>query len=99
MSSYWPPKDPDEILDYPFDWSPRGLDGDTIVTTTAVRQSGDVIISAHAAGEVEGVPTGLGTVTWLRGGSDGTESQILLRAVTTAGRTLEETVSIRIATR
>jgi hypothetical protein len=31
----WPPKDPDETLDYGFDWAPRTLGTDVITSTTA----------------------------------------------------------------
>lgn len=97
----WPPKDPDEVLDYGFDWSPRDLGSDTIVTTTAVTVDGDVVVDSHGVGEIEGgIPeSAQATVTWLSGGTAGTTCQVLLHALTAAGRELEETLKIKIKER
>lgn len=102
MSKTWPPKDPDEVLDYGFDWSPRSIDGDPITETEATLLNPDdcsVVIDRHVPGHVDGVPTGYGTITWLSGGAIGEEAQILLRATTGLGRILDQSVKIKIKER
>jgi hypothetical protein len=95
MYKAWPVKDPNEVLDYSFDWSPRKLSGDIIESTTATVISGSVVVDTHE--KVSNKP--LITTTWLSGGDNGENCLILLRIVTTAGRILEETVSIKIKSR
>jgi hypothetical protein len=99
MARTWPFKDPEEVLDYGFDWSPRALDEDLIESTTAEVVTGDVVIDSHGVAEVEGVLTGHGTVTWLSGGTAGTACEINLHAVTAGGRELEQTLKIKIKER
>lgn len=91
----WPAKDPDEVLDYLFDWSPRLPTSDAITTATATVLTGDVVRDRMT------VPATRGryTVTWLSGGTDATTCEILLHVETAQGRVLEETVSIAIASR
>lgn len=36
MAKKWPDKDPDEVLDYAYNWSPRKIGSDIIVTPTAI---------------------------------------------------------------
>lgn len=86
MPARWPNKDPDEVLDYRLDWSAR-LNGDTISASTWI------------------VPTGITrdtdsndaktTTLWLSGGSGG-NYKLTNRITTSAGRTMEETVSIGV---
>lgn len=90
----WPAKDPNEILDYGFDWSPRGLEGDTIVSFTATVQEGTVVVDDSSFS-----PTSFTTVTWLSGGVDGETCKVLLRLTTVLGRTLDETMTIKIKSR
>ena len=86
--TYWPNKDPDEVLDYSIDWSDR-LDGDTIVSSTWEIVSGTV---------VEGVNTRTSetTTVWLSGGAAGENAEIHNRIVTAAGRTMDQTVYLRV---
>jgi hypothetical protein len=88
----WPSKDPDEHLDYGFDWSPRALDG-PILTTTCDVISGSVVCPAHGL-----APDLSSTTTWLSGGMAGERCQLLLR-ITTATQTLDQTVYIDIKNR
>jgi len=108
-----PPKDPQEVLDYGFDWRPRQLGVDVIVTTTAqlYTTGGDdgvlvtdppdgwLVIESHAVGEVEGVPAGQATVTWLSGGTSGETYFVNLHASTASGRELEQRMSIKVKER
>lgn len=90
----WPTKDPNDVLDYGFDFSPLINDADdAIATTTAAVVSGTVVIDSH-----DPIPGSQETVTWLSGGTVGTAS-IRLRATTTKGRTVDQTMSLTIAER
>lgn len=91
----WPAKDPNEILNYGFDWRPRGLGDDKIISTTAVVQEGTVEVDDHFITDAEGKDT----TTYLSGGTDGTKCSILLRAKTQGGLSLDETMTIKIKTR
>ncbi len=100
MATTWPFKDPNDVLDYGFNWSAWLIDDDTIVSTTAdVISPGTVIIDSHGQGAVDGVPSGAGTVTWLSGGTVGDTSQIELQIITAAGRTVDQTVAIKVKER
>jgi hypothetical protein len=88
MSYAAPFKDPDEVLDYDIDWRKR-LAGDSIVTSLAILDSGDVTIESQDF--LEGVQK-----LWLSGGTVGTTSLITVRITTLDGRTMEESVKIKI---
>lgn len=95
----WPPKDKDEVLPYGFDWSPRKIGEAVITATTAEVLDGTVVVDLHEPGEVEDVPSGKGTVTWLSGGTPLETCEILLRAESSAGHKMEETLKIKIKER
>lgn len=107
MAKSWPPKDPNEVLEYGFNWSPRGLGTDTITAATGTVVVGGadadtpagLVADSTDVGIVEGAATGQGTVTWLSGGVAGTTCEILLRVQTEAGRTLDQTMTIKIKDR
>lgn len=85
----WPPKDPDEVLDYQFDWSERLEDGETISTSTFIVAAGTITLGATSfAG-------GLTTV-WLSGGTLGESCTITNRITTSGGRTYDESAKLRI---
>jgi hypothetical protein len=90
----WPAKDPNEVLDYQIDWAdddyPRLEDDETLVTSDFSVVEGDVEIDTETF-----VATGLTTV-WLSGGTSGTRCIILNRIVTSAGRTYDQSVKLRI---
>lgn len=91
MSKALPFKDPDEVLDYDCGWGLR-LNGDDILTSEAILESGDVVIdSQDFLGEVQKL--------WLSGGTEGTTSVITTRITTRDGRTMDESVKIRIKTK
>lgn len=93
----WPAKDPNEVLDYGFDWSariPQGIEGDTIVTFTSTVVEGTVVVDDSLSS-----PDSLQTVTWLSGGADGETCKVELRITTALGRTLDETMTIKIKSR
>lgn len=90
----WPSKDPNEVLDYQIDWadttSPRLVTGETLTASTYTVPTGDVVIASNSF-TAAGV-----TTVWLSGGTDGTLCMVLNRVVTSAGRTYDKTVRLRI---
>lgn len=92
----WPAKDPDEVLDYGFDWAnaddPRLEAGETLLTSDFSVASGDVEIDSQ-----DFEATGIATV-WLSGGTAGTVCTILNRVTTSGGRTYDQSAKLRIRT-
>lgn len=90
----WPHKDPDEILDYQFNWAQadggRLETGETIIASYFSVEEGDVVIDSDTF-----IPTGLTTV-WLSGGTLGTSSVIRNRIVTSEDRTYDKSARLRI---
>lgn len=87
MSLKWPFKDPDEILDYGIDWTPR-LAEDTIATSTWIVPDGITKVSDSS--------TSTATEIWLSGGTIGAALQITNRVVTAGGRTMDQSVTLLI---
>lgn len=92
----WPNKDPNEVLDYQFDWAataaqggPRLVTAETITASTFTRASGDVTIDSQSY-------SGAVTTVWLSGGTEGSVSVITNRIVTSAGRTYDQSARLRI---
>lgn len=85
-------KDPDEILDYKFDWS-DWLNGDTISTRTVTVASGLTKDSDSIT------DTSTSVTVWLSGGSIGASYSVACKVVTAAGRTAERTVTIVVKTK
>lgn len=91
MPLQWPAKDPDEVLDYTLRWS-RRLDGDTIDTSSWT-------IDDDALEQESNSNTDTTTTVWLSGGTIGEKYTLTNRVVTAGGRTMEESVTIRIRER
>ncbi|TJW14459.1 MAG: hypothetical protein E5W82_10815 [Mesorhizobium sp.] len=89
MALTWDPKDPDEVLDYVLDWEDR-LDGDTIVSSawTIPVGSGLTINSTSF--------TDTTTTVWLSAGVLLTTYELLNRVVTAGGRTMDQTVRLKV---
>jgi hypothetical protein len=87
MGKRWPNKDPNEVLDYAIDWSQR-LAGDIIDTSTFTVPTGIVMNSQSKTNTM--------TTVWLSGGSEGVSYDILNRIVTNGGRTMDQTVELRV---
>jgi hypothetical protein len=85
----WPFKDPDDILDYYVDWS-NALDeeGDTISSSTWIIPTGITKNSDTKADLVSAI--------WLSGGTIGQRYSLTNRIVTSGGRTMDQTVKIKI---
>lgn len=87
MSLRWPAKDPDEVLDYEVDWTDR-LAGDTIATATWTFPAG---ITKDSQSE-----TDTAARVWISGGTLGEDYEILCRITTAGGRTMDQTVKIKL---
>lgn len=87
----WPSKDPNEVLDYQLDWTDRLAVGETITTSTWSVVEGTVTINSSSQA------SGIATV-WLSGGTADERCLLLDRVVTSAGRTFDQTVVLRIRT-
>ncbi|HJQ58207.1 MAG TPA: hypothetical protein VJ890_14970 [Vineibacter sp.] len=95
----WPPKDPDEDLDYEIDWTDRlrslpAAANDTISGTPSWSVSG----SGLAIGTGGKAPTATETSTkvWLSGGTAGQVYDVTCRITTTGGRTMELTYKLLV---
>lgn len=86
----WPTKDPDEVLDYQFDWTDRLVTGETISTSVFSKASDDTITlgSTSVSGAV--------TTVWISAGTIGELCEVTNRVTTSAGRTYDETARLRI---
>ncbi len=93
MSSWPLPKDPDEELDYQFDWSARLEIGETISVSNFTTNDGAVITISRFS-----ISGGL-TTFWATGGVSGSVVQITNRITTSAGRVYDKTATLRIQNR
>lgn len=88
----WPSKDPNEVLDYEIQWSPR-LRSDTISTSTfSLTTANGLAINSQSN-------TTTTSTVWLSGGTVGGTAVINCRITTAAGRTMDQSVSLEIAER
>ena len=88
----FPPKDPDDVLDYDWDFAPWLPAGDTISAHTIIVASGDVAVNSasHTATTV---------TAWLSGGTVDTDAEVTARATTAQGRTVDRTSTVPIRQR
>lgn len=85
----WPPKDPDEILDYSLNWSGR-LNGDTIATSSWTIADTSLIRASATFSNTS-------ATIWLSGGTVNSTPVAVTSQITTAGgRTMNQTVYIKI---
>ena len=83
----WPFKDPNEVLDYVIDWSER-LGDDTITGSTWTVPTGITKDSDSS--------TDTATTIWLSGGTAGAQYVFTNRIVTAAGRTMDQSVKLKM---
>jgi hypothetical protein len=91
----WPAKDPNEVLDYDIDWSERLETGETISTSTWTVVDGTVTISAGPTPPAPSISAGV-TTCWISAGTAGEACVVLNRITTSAGRTYDQSVKLRI---
>jgi hypothetical protein len=89
MSLAWPFKDPDEVLDYSIDWSARMPSDDHIVTSTWPSLPSGITVDSDEQ-------TNTTTTLWLSGGTLGQSYSFTNRVVTLGGRTMDQTVTIKV---
>jgi len=87
-----PLKDPSAVLDYVFDWKEEWLaTGETIADHTITADTG---ITVDSSTEDDGKVT-----VWLSGGTAGINYKVACLITTTAGRTDERTIWIKVVER
>ena len=86
-----PLKDPSAVLDYAFDWTGWLAAGETITDHTITADTG---ITVDSSTESDGKVT-----VWLSGGTAGINYKVACLITTTAGRTDERTIWIKVVER
>ena len=86
-----PLKDPSAVLDYVFDWTEWLATGETITDHTITADTG---ITADSSTESDGKVT-----VWLSGGTVGINYKVACLVETSAGRTDERTIWIKVVDR
>ena len=86
-----PLKDPSAVLDYVFDWTEWLATGETITDHTITADTG---ITVDSSTESDGKVT-----VWLSGGTAGINYKVACLITTTAGRTDERTIWIKVTNR
>jgi hypothetical protein len=92
MSLQWEdPKDPQEVLDYQIEWEARLADAETISTSEWARTGSDsvLVIDSNSI-------SGTKTVVWLSAGTLGVVYTLTNTIVTSGGRTMEQSVRLKI---
>ena len=87
----WPPKDPDEVLDYNIDWSPRLTSPDVISASEWIVPDGLVVENE--------IMTDDSTTIWLSSGTLAEAYDVLNRVDTMEGRVMDQTVTLKIKTK
>ena len=86
-----PLKDPSAVLDYVFDWTEWLATGETITDHTITADTGITVDSStEDAGKV---------TVWLSGGTAGINYKVACLITTSAGRTDERTIWIKVVER
>lgn len=84
-------KDPSAVLDWMFDWSDWLASGETITDHTITGETGITVDSStESAGKV---------TVWLSGGTAGENYKVACLIETSAGRTDERTIWIKVTNR
>lgn len=86
-----PLKDPSAVLDYVFDWTEWLATGETIADHTITADTG---ITVDSSTELDGKVT-----VWLSGGTAGQNYKVACKITTSAGRTDERTIWIKVTDR
>jgi len=84
----WPPKGPDEVLDYSIDWSNRLDEGDSVTSATWTYAFTGIVTGQSF--------TGTTTTVWLENGELDKTYVLSCEVETTNSRTMQQTVNITI---
>lgn len=93
----WPSKDPDDLLDYGLNFADligEAAPGDSILTCKYEITEGDAVVTKYGF-----VPGSWVFVVWLAGGTDGVSTKLLLRIATAKGRRVDQSVTLKLASR
>lgn len=90
MAKQWPPKDPDEVLDYRIEWTDR-LTSESLSTSTWFISGPDSALVQDSA-TIEDTQA----VVWLSAGTLGAVYTLTNRVTTSAARTMDQTVRLKI---
>lgn len=85
-------KDPDEYLDYGWDWTARLTAGETITDSEWILDSTDLIDTAEDLTDAQ-------SVVWLAGGTLGRRYLVTNRVTTDGGRTFDWSFTLDIRER
>lgn len=88
----WAPKDPNDVDKRWVSWAAALDDAETVTASDFSVVEGDVVINS------ESLISPVATV-WLSGGTSGASCVLLNRVTTSGGRTLDQSVRIRIKDR
>lgn len=86
-------KDPSAVLDYKFDWSSWLATGETISSHTITADTGITVDSSSLT------DTNTSVTVWLSGGTAETSYTVTCQVVTSASRTDERSITIRVKDR
>lgn len=89
----WPVKDPDEVKDYQLLWE-DALAGDTILTSAWSILPDDDTLVVDSDQHDDDTAT-----VWLSAGDPGVTYDLLNRVVTAGGRSLDQTVQVKVRER
>lgn len=84
-------KDPDDVLDFLWDWSDWLAESETIATSQML-PTADVTLDSSSN-------TTTTATAWLSGGTAGVNAQVTNRITTNQGRTRDETILLQIRER
>lgn len=102
MALSWPPKDPEEVLDYPVQFNDWLVEGCDIASGATVAQEGVSDPGALTDLSVDGAfVAGKAIITWLSGGTDGETYTFKITAQDTGTptRTVVRRVKIKVKTK
>lgn len=90
MAKVWPPKDPDEVLDYEIDWSAR-LVSEVINASEWTISGSDNLLLTNTSSYAN-----TATTIWLEGGTLNVTYSLTNRITTSGLRTMDQTVKLKI---
>lgn len=84
-------KDPDDVLDYPFDWADWLAVGESIVTSVFIVSAGINMDSSSF--------NSTSSAVWLSGGTASTPYTVTNRITTSQSRTVDRSITVRVQQR
>lgn len=100
MAAYeiWPNLDPNEILDFGFDWTDRLEDSETIVNSTWTIEIGDVTKDPPGFPNSDDLIdiTGMITRVWLTAGTEKVTCLVTNHVVCSSGRERDRSAKLRL---